>query len=1223
MFKHIFVFETRQWLRNPRFYIYTSILFLYAYLVTISVGGFFESVTATVSSLEKINSTQSLLGLINAIVLIGFLFLPSIAGSMITKDFETKFHNVLYSYPLSKWEYLFAKFTSAYLIAFFISLGVFLGVVAGFITPGLDANLIGPHHLKPYVQIYLVYVIPNLLFLSILVFAVSTFSRSIVAGFIVVIVLYVFQGIASNMMGNLDNKVLAALIDPFGENCNQYYVQYWSVFEKNENGLPLNILVILNRLIWIFVSIVIGTFVYRRFRFTQIDDTSKASKKVYSDTQPQKHGSLQTIKIPFVKTESGLMAAMRSIISMTKMDLKYIIKNSTFLIICIIAILFMAITHFSLEIFDTPTLPVTRNILQITGLTFQFFVCLLTFLFSGLLINRPLKVNIFQLEDSSPAINGSFLCSKFLTVTTIQIILLFIVIITGISLQIYHGYYRFEPLLYIKELFGIKLIGYMIWTLLSIFIHTMFSGFYTAFFILLVLFMTRVFWDNIGIEQDIYKYNDGPSTFYSDLNGYGNSWKSYWIYKLYWLMLGIAFYATALAAWRRGMQAGFKERLKLLSNNLHGIRSLSVIIPFIAFITLGGFIFYRTNVTQPYLSQKKQEQTRIDYEKKYKSFGNKPHPKISDVELKVDLFPSEKNILVSGSYVMINSNSLPVDTFLISLPIENGIYDLITDLKFNKAIHLVNSDSLLACFVYAFDSPLAAGDSFQLDFAIRNKENLLLNQNRLVRTNGTFINNAEFLPEIGYNPNAEHTDTKTRKKYGLEEKERMPSPEDSASLHTNYISINADWIDFEITISTSINQTAIAPGVLVKQWQESGRNYFQYKMPVKMLNFFNICSGIFEIRSDEWNGIKIKVYYDKAHPYNVERIINGVKKSLEYCTTNYSPYQHPEIRIVEVPYVGFAQSFAMTIPFSENIGFIADVDDSKSDQYDYPFLVSAHEIAHQWWAHQVIGAYAQGSTVMSESLSEYTSLKVLEKQYGAEKMRRFLKGNLDKYLGGRQTERKKEQALIYCENQQYIHYDKGSLVLYALSDYLGESVFNKALSDYLMQVRYRVPYTTSLEFLKAIEKVTPDSLRYYLDDNMSNITLYDNRIINANCTLQEDGLYRVDLEFQVSKYRSGETGKRIYANTQGDSLVNKQELIKNQIKSFPLADYIEVGVFAEDHENKNGTERMLYLQKHKFTEIENKLSILLKEKPDIAGIDPYNKLIDTDSDDNRRKVMCK
>ena len=65
-----------------------------------------------------------------------------------------------------------------------------------------------------------------------------------------------------------------------------------------------------------------------------------------------------------------------------------------------------------------------------------------------------------------------------------------------------------------------------------------------------------------------------------------------------------------------------------------------------------------------------------------------------------------------------------------------------------------------------------------------------------------------------------------------------------------------------------------------------------------------------------------------------------------------------------------------------------------------------------------------------------------------------------------------------------------------------------------------------------------------------------------------------------------------------------------------LEDYIDIGVFGIDQEE----ELELYLKKHKISAINNAVSIIVDKEPIEVGIDPYNKLIDTDSGDNRKKV---
>ena len=84
----------------------------------------------------------------------------------------------------------------------------------------------------------------------------------------------------------------------------------------------------------------------------------------------------------------------------------------------------------------------------------------------------------------------------------------------------------------------------------------------------------------------------------------------------------------------------------------------------------------------------------------------------------------------------------------------------------------------------------------------------------------------------------------------------------------------------------------------------------------------------------------------------------------------------------------FAQAFPGTMPYSESIGFIAKME--KPDDIDMVYYIVAHEMAHQWWAHQVIGANMQGATTLSEMLAQYSALMVMEKEYGRDMVRKFL-----------------------------------------------------------------------------------------------------------------------------------------------------------------------------------------------------------------------------------------
>ena len=426
---------------------------------------------------------------------------------------------------------------------------------------------------------------------------------------------------------------------------------------------------------------------------------------------------------------------------------------------------------------------------------------------------------------------------------------------------------------------------------------------------------------------------------------------------------------------------------------------------------------------------------------------------------------------------------------------------------------------------------------------------------------------------------------------------------DTTAYANTYISRDSDWIRFEATVSTVPNQIAIAPGYLQKEWTDKGRRYFHYKMDAPILNFYSFLSAGYQVKKDKWKGVNLEIYYHKGHEYNLDRMMKGIKASLDYYTKNFGPYQHRQVRILEFPgYASFAQSFPNTIPFSESIGFIADIDDEDEEDVDYPYYVTAHEVAHQWWAHQVIGADIQGATLMSETMSQYAALMVMKKTYGAERMKKFLKYEMDTYLGGRSMESKKEMPLYKNEQQAYIYYRKGSVVMYALADYLGEEKLNAAIKEYLQKVKFQeAPYTTSLEFLSYIKKATPDSLQYLVKDMFENITLYENKANELTYTQLKDGSYKVTLHLDAKKY---------YA----DSLGNEKEAKMN--------DFVDVAVFTYKKEKgaAKGKDVPVYFEKKRLKSGQNKFEIFVKEKPSKAGIDPYNKLIDRTPDDNLKAV---
>ncbi|MDI6740510.1 MAG: hypothetical protein QME74_09125 [Candidatus Edwardsbacteria bacterium] len=132
---------------------------------------------------------------------------------------------------------------------------------------------------------------------------------------------------------------------------------------------------------------------------------------------------------------------------------------------------------------------------------------------------------------------------------------------------------------------------------------------------------------------------------------------------------------------------------------------------------------------------------------------------------------------------------------------------------------------------------------------------------------------------------------------------------------------------------------------------------------------------------------------------------------------------------------------------------------------------------------------------------------VLKRASDPSAIRKYLQYKMDQYLRGRSAEKKKEMPLLLVENQGYIHYNKGSLAMYALQDYIGEDNVNHALAIYVRDYKFQqAPFTNSLELINYIKEVVPDSLRYVITDLFEAITLFENKAVNAAYT-EKDGKF--------------------------------------------------------------------------------------------------------------------
>ncbi len=1179
----IFAFELRRGLRRPATWIYFAMFFFASMMWALAAGGAFPGIGVSFGSDKLfVNAPMALTAVVGLFAVFALPVISSVMGRAVQQDFEARMQDSFFTAPIGKAAYLGGRFAAALVLLLVILSSLALGVRFALTLPLIDAARQGEVGVAPYLWPYVILVVPNLILLGAVFFSLGALTRRMLPVYLVSAVLLVGYLIGSELSANLDHKLMAALADPFGVTAMLGASDYWSVAERNTRLLPLEGALLANRALWLALAALGLAWTYRRFSFT-------AAGNARGHRAPAEPAPTAALAAP-APTAAPRPSRLAQLGALAWMQLRETIKNVYFGVIVLIGVLFVTATSMDLDtLFGTPTYPVTYRMLDVVSGQFSIFIMILITYYGGELVWRERDQQIDQLHDALPLPTALPMLAKLLALMAVPVIMQGVVMLTGIAIQLAHGYPRLELGLYLHHLFGIQLVNYWALCALVLAVHALVNHKALGHFAMVVYFVVTAFSSWLGLEHRLLRPFQVDTPRYSDMNGYGDLLeRTRWL-QATWLLLAVALLVVARLFWQRGTSRGWRSRLAIARSRLAAPALALGALALSGFGAAAGVVYHNTNRLNAYRSSSETRALAARYEKTYRArLADLPQARLTAVDLAVDLYPSQHRLVTHGTLTLSNKGARPVEEVWINLPQEASV----TRLELDRPHQVTHEDRELRVRALRLTPPLAPGERTALAVELTWGKQGFRNENdfHAIVENGTFVNNRQFLPSFGYREEFELETDSDRRTEGLAPKDRLPPRTDPAGLARNYLTSDADWIDFRTVVSTEADQLAIAPGYLQKEWRDGDRRFFAYQMDSPILPFFAYLSARYQVRRDRWNDVAIEIYYHPGHEYNLDRMVAATKDSLEYFTRAFGPYQHRQFRILEFPrYERFAQAFPNTIPYSEAIGFIARVDDENEDDLDYPYYVTSHELAHQWWAHQVIGANVQGATFLSETLAQYSALMVMKRRYGEEKMKRFLRFELERYLTGRSTENKREVPLALVENQPYVHYAKGSLVMYALQDTLGEEAVNRAIRSFLETAAYKgPPYPTSDALVQRFREVAGPQHAELVEDLFERIVLYENRALEARAKKLANGRYEVTLVVHAKKLRADELGAQI---------------------EVPLQQQIDIGVLGAGG-------KPLYLAKHPLGSGEQTLRLEVEGEPARAGIDPLNKLIDRAPRDN-------
>ena len=569
-----------------------------------------------------------------------------------------------------------------------------------------------------------------------------------------------------------------------------------------------------------------------------------------------------------------------------------------------------------------------------------------------------------------------------------------------------------------------------------------------------------VFSSSIGkriVTHPLLKFLHTLDFDYSDMNGFGCYSQAF----LYRLLFGIGIMGLLIIFTIFSKKQLFKWRSMFA---ISGLITISV--------------FGAINFTSGYVSKSKSAiiESQIEYELMYRKYQHLPTLTITNVSTQVDLYPQNNSYRIKGTYVLENKTSSDIASILINFPeeftIQNAIFIFKRDtIEIDHLSHFIAlKESIVSCDHAKFE--------FELTYEWK-AVNGHASFNAIVE-NGSFMRISRYYPQFGYLSEKESQDEAIRNQYhlGLATPEKaFESPRDSIN----------DFINLDMIISTSSGQLAIGVGELQDEWKTEERNYCRYKTTSPIPFRFALSSGKYKIRTEKYRGKIFEVYFHPSHFENVEHLIKNAKLTMDYCEDNFGPYPFTTVRFVEISSFtkGFAATaYPATIFMTEDMIFHANIKGDK--QQDVLNELAGHELSHMWWGNSQISPDSRaGASMLTETLAMYTEISLFRNMYGRDKLVERIEMYKQMYNDekGFSVE---EPIYKVKQSSSHISYYKGAIIMFELSELLGEKTLNLALSNFLKRFKYPHAKPISIDLIEEICKVSDpkhrDKIRHVFMD---------------------------------------------------------------------------------------------------------------------------------------------
>ncbi|MGN6418954.1 MAG: M1 family aminopeptidase, partial [Pseudobacter sp.] len=931
----------------------------------------------------------------------------------------------------------------------------------------------------------------------------------------------------------------------------------WTVVQRNEQLFPLSGLFLLNRLIWLLISLLLLLISYKSFQYRLVP--GKKKKKKQAD-EIIVNNEFQPVPVHWPAKRYGL----RVFSAQLKMETFSLFRHLPFLFLLILWI-FLFIIDLKEEALEGPY---GIRYYAITGVIVEKLrsmnpALFLLVLYASEILHREYTSKMQGLVFSAPACTGVLWAAKLATLLLLIFILVTVNIAIGTGTQLLAGHVQVEFSKY-GWLYYYSAFPLFLYAVLIFFVQSLLRNKFLGLMLSLVICGVFVFGKMLGLRSLLLRYATLPDLRYSDLNGFGHYADPVHWYLFYWTCLAFMLAWVAALLWRRFAVA---QKPRLSKNGL-----VMLCIALAGWSGSGAFIY---SAGKKDMSRNSAEWQK-DYELKYGSSRLMEQPLILAVYTKVDIYTAEARYTVKGKYLVKNESVQAIDTLWLGLsPEVDKVQFSIPDAM------AIYADAGFNQYRYLLKKPLLPGDSMELEFStdVHRGRFCRFNSEHSVVQNGTYIELEKYIPWFGYQPGQEVDDP--AKRAVLKLPPQTPVIVSDSLYH---------FIRFETVVSTDAGQQAITVGALQKEWRSGNRQFFHYKTDHPIPFMLAISSGKYAVAKAEMDGISFSIYHHREHEENIPVMMQGMKDAVAYGNAHFCRYPFSELRLAEVPhYPGAATAYPGTVFSAERINFLSD--HRNSNQLNAVYTVAAHETAHQWWADILSPQVVPGRAMLTESLAKYTELAVAERRFGSEKLRDQLIREHEIYFNLRNSYSEKELPLQRSD-QSWVYYQKGALALYAIQQKIGEARMHRALQQLLAKHGTGKKRPIPADLLRELMAVSNEAEQQFITEQLQKVIICEAGMKLVSCTQQPDGSWAIKIALNLSKWD----------HTNGTPV------------KLPSNADVHLGFYP------SGNNQKMQLQRIAVSHEQQTLSLVPGFKPSMIILDPFMQLMDADRTDNVLKI---